>query len=134
MPTEYDQIFSLTLTTSSANIGPTFLIDDCKTLSLEAIFTYGSGGTSAKAYVQTSLDAGATWFDVACLAFATTTASKLASLSSTVAVTTAPAPTDGSLTDNTVRGGGPLGDRIRVKTLVDGTYAGGTTLAIHAVR
>lgn len=140
MGIEYDQIFSLTLTTSSVNLGPTVALDGGNPLSLalEAIFTYGStAGTTCKAFIQSTLDAGTTWFDVACLAFTTSSASKLAQLVSTVAVTSAPAPTDGSLGDNTVRAGGPLGDRLRAKVVVDGNYSttgAGTTLKIHALR
>lgn len=140
MPVEYDQLLSTSITTSASIVSSPISLDGGNPLSLalEAIFTYGStAGTTVKAYIQSTLDAGTTWFDVACFAFATTTASKLAQLVSTVAVTTAPAPSDGSLADNTVRSGGPLGDRLRAKVLVDGTYTttgAGTTLAIHAVK
>ena len=140
MPIEYDQLLSTAITSSASIVGGAKLIegDNPISMAIEAIFTYGStAGTSCKAFIQSSLDQGATWFDIACLAFTTATASKLAQIVSTVAVTTAPAPTDGSLADNTVRGGGPLGDRIRAKVLVDGTYTttgAGTTLAIHAIR
>lgn len=134
MPTNYSKLVDLTLTTSSANTSSTIPVPEGGqvSLALEAIFTYGSGGTSAKSYVQTSFDNGVTWMDIACFAFATSTASKVANLVSTVAMTTMPAPTDGSLTDNTAKSG-PIGRLLRAKTLVDGTYAGGTTLAIHAI-
>lgn len=140
MPIEYDQLLSTAITSSAAIVGGAVLLEGDAPLSLglEAIFTYGStAGTTVKAFIQSTLDQGTTWFDIACFAFTTSTASKLAQIVSTVAVTTAPAPTDASLADNTVRGGGPLGDRIRAKVLVDGTYTttgAGTTLAIHALR
>lgn len=97
----------------------------------EAIFTYGSGGTSAKAYLQTSVDDGVTWIDIASFAFTTSTASKVSSLSSTVALTAATAPTDGSLTDNTVVNG-LLGSQLRWKVISVGTYAA-TTLKCNYV-
>ena len=140
MPIEYDQLLSTTISSSAQILSSPFSLDGSNPLSLavEAIFVYGStAGTTVKAFIQSTLDNGTTWFDVACLAFATTTGSKLAQLVSTVAVTSAPAPTDGSLADDTVRGGGPLGSLIRAKVLVDGTYTttgAGTTLAIHALR
>ena len=38
-------------------------------VTIQARLAYGSGGTTAKVYVATSLDNGLTWVDVACLAF-----------------------------------------------------------------
>lgn len=96
-----------------------------KYLSAQAKFTYGSGGTSLKAYVQTSFDMGTTWVDVMAFAFATTTATKLSAVTANVAASPAVAPTDGSLTDNTIVNG-LLGDRVRVKYVSVGTYAGTT--------
>lgn len=99
-------------------------------LVAEAKFDYGSGGTSAKVYVQTSLDNGATWIDLMSFAFATTDASKV----SAVQLNTAPAsqafaPSDGALSDNTVIQG-VIGDRLRTKLTTTGTYAGDTTIAV----
>lgn len=99
-------------------------------VSFESIFAWGSGGTTAKTYLQTSLDGGLTWFDIASQAFATAIASKVSAVSTAIAPgTQAFTPTDGSLTDNTVNNG-VLGDRIRVKLVTTGTYAGGTTMAV----
>lgn len=97
--------------------------------SLQVYFIYGSGGTTCKVYVQTSLDQGTTWVDVACFAFTTATARKAANLSSTtVGVSTA---TDGTLADNTVLNG-VLGDRLRAKVVSTGTYADNTLVSIRA--
>lgn len=101
-----------------------------KVLTVHASFAYGSGGTTAKAWIQTSFDSGATWIDVMCFAFATTTAQKVAQVgnfASTAVVT----PTDATLADNTVVGG-ILGPMLRVKITTTGTYAGGTTLTLQA--
>ena len=39
--------------------------------TIQANFTYGSGGTTAAVWVQTSLDGGTTWVDIANFAFTT---------------------------------------------------------------
>lgn len=97
---------------------------------LQCAFAYGSGGTTADAYVQTSLDNGATWFDVANFHFTTSTATKVSALTSLIApAAQAFAPTDGSLSANTIVQG-ILGPLWRVKLTTTGTYAGGTTMTV----
>jgi hypothetical protein len=99
-----------------------------ESLTVEAIFTYGSGGTNATAYLQTSLDGGTTWIDI--YAFQATTASMSRVVHLTAAAVTTPAtPGDAALTANTVVNG-ILGALYRVKVTTTGTYAGGTTLAV----
>ena len=68
-----------------------------------AKFTYGSGGTTAKAYVQTTLDGGVSWIDIASFAFTTSSATKISALKAATAVTAAYAGTDGSLADDTIK-------------------------------
>lgn len=99
-------------------------------LTLQANFTYGSGGTSADAWVQTSLDGGATWCDVAHFTFTTSSARSVTSVTSSKSFPQA-APTDGTLVAATVNDGlfGPLW---RIKYTTVGTYAAGTTLRIDA--
>lgn len=102
-------------------------------VALQAIFTYGSGGTTANAYVQTSLDSGVTWFDIANFSFTTSTAKFMYNLSGLTPVTTENATrTDGSMTANTSLDGF-IGDLLRVKYSSTGTYGGNTTLRIDAV-
>lgn len=101
-------------------------------LAVQAKFTYGSGGTTTTAYLQTSLDEAASWMDVATFAFGTATATRVFRLgmgegSGTALLT----PSDGALTDNT-QVNGVLGDRFRVKIISTGTYADSTTLAVTA--
>ena len=101
-------------------------------LIVESIFDYGSGGTTAKVYIQTSLDGGTTWFDVVSHAFATTDANKVSGITTLIAPASQGfAPGDAALTDNTIIQG-VLGDRIRVKLVTAGTYAGSTTVAVWA--
>jgi hypothetical protein len=98
---------------------------------LQGTFTYGSGGTSADAWVQTSLDGGTTWTDVANFHFTTASARFIYNLSSATSFTTEYIPTDGTLTANTAHDGiiGPLW---RVKYTTVGVYAGSTTLRVDA--
>jgi hypothetical protein len=105
-------------------------LEGIRSLALHARFAYGSGGTTCKVYVQTSLDQGTTWFDVACFAFTTAGLTRVMNLSAMTPVTTPQAPADGGLADNTALDG-PLGDRFRAKVVSVGTYAGPTVLSLR---
>lgn len=98
---------------------------------LQTRLAYGSGGTSVKVYVQTSLDQGSTPIDIACFTFTTASAIKARNLSALTPKATDVVPTDGTLTDDTSVDG-VLGDRFRVKVVSVGTYAN-TTLTVGAV-
>jgi hypothetical protein len=104
---------------------------DVKPLSaaLQANLVYGSGGTTIDAWVQTSLDGGATWTDVANFHLTTSSARKIVNLSSLTPETTQVTPTDGSLSANTAQDG-VIGSLWRVKYTTTGTYAGSTTLRV----
>lgn len=104
-----------------------------KGLTLQATITVAGGGGAAKAYVQTSLDGGTTWIDIACFAFTTSTAKKVVNLRAETAVTTAVTPVDGALTDNTVVSG-ILGTKFRTKYVTSGTvYTGASSFVIKGV-
>lgn len=108
------------------------IIGDAAMLEILGIFDYGSGGTTAKYYVQTSLDGGSTWFDIACLAYATADLTKVTVVYGDGYDGTA--LTDGSLADNTVMHG-LIGDMLRVKQVIAGTYAASDmTLYVQAKR
>ena len=100
-----------------------------ESVTLQANFTYGSGGTTATVWVQTSYDGGLTWNDIANFAFTTSSLRQVVNLSALTPVTTAYTPTDGTLASNTVKDG-MLGHQYRTKTTSTGTYAGGTTLRV----
>jgi len=127
----------INLVPSTAIVGATtFYVGDFrfnaafpKVLTMHAKFVYvADAATSCKAWIQTSLDDGATWIDVACFAFTTATANKVAQVGN-FASTAVIVPTDGTLADNTVVGG-ILGPRLRVKVVTVGTYGVGTSLQI----
>ena len=103
-----------------------------RNIAAQAKFLYGAGGTSVKAYLQTSLDAGVTWIDIACFAFTTSAATKVSALQTAIALAAAVTPTDGSLSDNTILNG-LFGDRVRLKYIVVGTYTGASSLQVDLV-
>lgn len=97
-------------------------------LTAQFSFDYGSGGTSVTAWLQTSLDNGVTWIDIACAKFLTTDAVKVFAVNAGGSLAAAFVPTDGALADDTVRDG-LIGSLLRVKTTVVGTYVD-STLAV----
>jgi hypothetical protein len=118
----------LTITTAgTTNCTAVTGLTGMQSLTVSLRFAWGSGGTSVKAYLQTSIDSGTTWDDVACWAVTTASAAKRWNLSALTPVTTPITPSDGAMADNTVQDG-ILGDRVRLKVVSVGTYAGNTTL------
>lgn len=124
------------ITTAAAGVTPAASVitnlGGMKYLAVEAILTYGSGGTSIDCYIQTSLDGGVTWIDIMEFSFTTASAKKVSAVSANIALAAAVTPGDAALTANTILNG-LLGDRIRLKYTSVGTYAASTTLAVSAV-
>jgi hypothetical protein len=100
-----------------------------RSLAVQANLAYGSGGTTVDAWLQTSIDEGATWIDIANFHFTTASARAVANLSAATPVTTIYTPDDGSLASNTVKDG-ILGSVFRVKLTTVGTYAASTKLSV----
>lgn len=129
-------LYSATITAAITAVGQTAVtgLAQTKALIMEAILTVGSGGTSADVWVQTSIDGGVTWFDIANFHFTNTTASKLSVVvvNPPTAFTAGTAPGSGALAANTVLNG-IIGDQIRALITTVGTFAGGTTLALNVV-
>jgi hypothetical protein len=105
-------------------------LEGMQAVTLECQFAYGSGGTSCKVYIQTTLDEGQTWLDIACFAFTTTSSLKVINLSGLTPVTTQVTPSDGSMTDNTAQDG-VLGSSLRAKITTVGTYVN-TSVSVRA--
>jgi hypothetical protein len=99
-----------------------------RNIAVQANFTYGSGGTTVDAYLQTSLDSGNTWIDIAEFHFALASLRQVYNLNAQTPVSTAYTPTDGSLAASTAKDG-ILGPQYRVKYTSAGTYAA-TTLTV----
>lgn len=99
--------------------------------TIQARFAYGTGGTSAKVYVATSLDGGTTWVDIACFAFTNAGGVKVVNVSGLASRTLPIVPTDGALADDTTVDG-VLGDRLRARIVTTGTYSN-SLLTVRAV-
>jgi hypothetical protein len=108
-----------------------FEIGRAESLTLHGVITVAGGGTTAKAWVQTSIDGGSTWMDIANFAFTTSTATRAYHLTA-AAVTSVATPGDAALADNTAVNGF-LGNVVRVKLTTTGTYTGASSFVIHAI-
>jgi hypothetical protein len=98
-------------------------------ITLSARLAYGSGGTSCYAVVETSLDQGVTWVQIARFDFTTSGLQKLLTVSGlTPRIAAANA---GSLSADTALDG-TIGDRLRATVVSTGTYAGSTVLSVRA--
>ncbi len=113
------------ITTALASVPQTPIqeLDGILGVTVLAKFSYGSGGTSAKAYLQITPDNGITWIDIGCFAFTTASAIKVVNFSGLTPVTMPVVPSDGALADNTFIDG-ILGSAMRVKLQTTGTYVG----------
>lgn len=103
-----------------------------KSITAQAKFLYGAGGTTLKCWLQTTFDGGATWCDIACFAFLLASATKISKVMIGTALAAALVPTDGSLADDTIKDG-LIGSAFRLKYTSTGTYTGATSLEVDAV-
>jgi hypothetical protein len=99
-------------------------------LSCQVRFFYGSGGTKTNVYIQSSIDQGQSWFDIANIAFTTSSAAELVNLSGLGAVTTPTPPSNLALSDNTTLNGS-MGDRLQAVVVSTGAYAGSTLASVR---
>ena len=133
MTTPVTLLPTTTITTAGTVIGPTLDLKANQmklplSLQAQANFVYGSGGTTADVYVQTSFDGGATWADVMNFHFTTANLREVGAVNRQTAVVPV-AATDGSLASNT-KNDGVFGTLWRVKLVTVGTYAGNTTVTV----
>lgn len=111
------------ITTAGTVTGdPVAGIENMSHLTFQSSLDWGSGGSTIKVFLQTTLDRGTTWFDIACIAHTTADSIKALSVSGGASSAAPPTFTDGSLADDTVLDGF-IGDQLRVKVISTGTYA-----------
>lgn len=120
-------------TASAANVTtPVTKLAGMAYLLVQAVLVYGSGGTTVKVWVQTSLD-GVKWADIINFPFTTASSTQLGVASLYSSALTAPVvTTDGTSADNTVTNG-VLGNQVRLKYTTTGTYGGSTTLTVMGI-
>jgi hypothetical protein len=90
--------------------------------------SYGSGGASIKAYLQSTPDDGTTVHDIACVVFGVASEHALLNFSALTPKLSQVTPSDGALADDTAVDG-LLGTKLRLKLVSVGTYAGSTVLS-----
>lgn len=127
-----EKVITTALTGGTIYTSPVvYLLQPILSVLLQGKLTYGSGGTSIDAYVQTSLDGGLTFGDVCNFHFLTQNANKIINLSALTPITTAFAPDDGAIGNDACKDGF-IGAHWRVKLKSSGTYAGNTRLTVAA--
>ena len=125
------QSLNLTNTTAGTYISSEVSIPlGASVILAQSVFVRGGGGTSCDVFVQTSVDNGSTWIDIMQFAFLTTTVTKISGVRPYIATAANITPSDGGLSDNTILDG-LIGDRLRVKTVVVGTYSSTSTLDVN---
>lgn len=96
--------------------------------TLQVNFNYGSGGTTCRVMVETSIDQGSTWIEVWRALFGTASEENIVNLSGLTPKTTPITPA--ALSDDTVQDG-VFGDRWRAKVTSTGIYAGNSSLSVR---
>jgi len=125
-------ILNVTVPAAGTYVGPTYQVrlpsGVNPVMGAQATFTYGSGGTTVNAYLQTSFDGGQTWCDV--ISFTQFALASARIVTNVVQAAVAPAAaTDGTLAAASANA--LFGGWWRVKYVVVGAYAA-TTLRIDA--
>src|SRR5574340_1792070 len=123
---------NFSLAAAGTQTGSWLNITGAQAFTLQAALRLGTAGTKVQLYLQTTFDGGTTPVDIACITWTNAGATKLVNVSGLTPKTTEYTPTDGLLTDDTVVDG-LLGDQIRVKVVVAGTYGGATLLTATGV-
>lgn len=125
MPLLATQSFTSAITDEASS--PIVGLTGMDAVGIIAEFTATSGGTTANATIQTSLDGGATWYDIARFQFTTSSAVKRACCDGRAA--TAPAALVTLSSETKIDG--LLGDRLRLLTTTTGTYGAGSKLDVY---
>lgn len=104
-------------------------LDGMTGANVQIAMKYGSGTASGTVYLQTSLDGGTTAIDIGAVTIGTISAVSVLNFSGLTPIIADPVtPSDAALTGDTAIDG-ILGDRLRVKVVTSGTYAGSTVLS-----
>ena len=107
-------------------------LDGMLAASISLAFLYGSGGTTCDAFMQTSLDGGTVWQDVAQAAFTTASATKQFNVSGLTPKLTPATPGDGTLAADTAVDS-VIGPMWRMKVVSVGVYGASTQVVARIV-
>lgn len=119
---------SFSITTAGTQTGEWIEdFDGLLALLAQLKLSYGGGGTSIKAYLQTAIDGVPTPIDIACVVFGILSENAVLNFSALTPKTQV-TPADGALADDSVVDG-VLGSQFRLKVVSTGTYSGSTTLS-----
>lgn len=118
-------------TAGQQNGAPVINLEGMVAASLQARLSSAAGGTSISVYIQTSLDQGQSWFDVACVGFTNTAGVQTLNVSGLDKAVPA-APSNLALAPGTVVDG-PLGDRLQAIVVSTGTYSGSPLVSVRGV-
>ena len=99
-----------------------------KYVALESQFDFGSSGTTTNFWVQTSLDGGTKWIDIANFTYSAASGRKGTSLDTTTRAS-AITPDSGVLANNALLNG-VLGDRLRVAYDSVGDHGGASIVIV----
>lgn len=104
-------------------------LGDAEGATITVNFTFGSGGATLKVAIDTSLDQGDSWIEVARFAFTTASKKKVINLSTETPLTTPYEPV--ALSDDTCKDG-VFGDLWRARKIVGATpYAGNSAVSVR---
>lgn len=107
-------------------------LDGILAASISLAFLYGSGGTTCDAFMQTSLDGGTVWQDVAHAAFTTASATKQFNVSGLTSKLTPSTPGDGTLAADAAIDS-ILGPTWRMKVISVGVYGASTQVVCRII-
>lgn len=125
-----NQVITSSTSAQGQTVGYVDRLEGASAITFQATFAYGSsGGTSIKADVETSMDSGVSWLPLCRFAFTTASAQKVATVSGLTPRLTAAVPT--TLSDDACFDG-TIGNLLRTKITVVGTYVGAASLSIRA--
>lgn len=103
-------------------------------IAMQVAMTFGAGGVSIDAYLQTTFDDGLTWIDIINLQVLAASVRKVAAVNKFLVAGTAGlvTVTDGALGANTVVNG-TIGQKFRLKLILVGTYDAASTYRVNVI-
>lgn len=123
-----DAVITESVSASGSSIAYRDRLDGMLSATIQANFTWGGGGTSVSVRIETSLEQGANWVEVARFQFTTQSAMKLLNIVAGNEIVAIYQPA--ALTNDTGKSG-IFGTRWRCIISSVGTYTGNTALTVR---